>query len=354
MLDPSGEPRLKRYTVVATQASCDVCGAMKGEHVMERNEGQAIEWALPLERMLALDALRWAWRRVRENDGAAGGDRVSLRRFALDLEANLLALADEVRSGVYRPGPPHHVTIQDGGKARRLSILPVRDRVLQRAALDLIGPAADDQFLPGSFGYRPNLGVQDAVERLVELRQRGFGWVVDADIRDCFGSLPHDRLRDAVRHLLPGLEPALFALIALWIAGTPPHPGRSPRTCGVPLGSPIAPLLCNLYLHALDKGMEQRRFPLVRYADDFVVACKSAEHAERGLRAVEKVLAGLELAVQPRKTRITSFDEGFTFLGVTFEGTDYRYETDGKTVIVDNLPPAWFHYLPEGEYARDA
>lgn len=303
--------------------------------------------SLTLERMLAMDALRWAWRRVRENDGAAGIDQVSIRRYGKALEANLLALGDEVRNGTYQPGGIRHVTLTRPGKVRRLAILPVRDRVLQRAALDLLGPRLEARFLPASFGYRPNRSLHDAVSRIVFLRNRGLTTVLDGDIRACFDSLDHDILRASLRRFVPDMDRGLWRLIDLWLAG-PPRRNGLPRARGVAQGAPLSPLLCNVYLHQLDAALARRRVALVRYADDFVVLCKSPEHGERVLRAVEKILGGLKLQLHPGKTRLTSFEEGFTFLGVGFKDSDIRYDVDGISIVADGLPPDWFHYTPEG------
>lgn len=300
-----------------------------------------------LERALTLDALRWAWLRVRENDGAPGLDGVSLARFGRLLDANLLALADEVRTGTYQPGRLRDVAFFDGGKRRELAIPAVRDRVLQRSVLETLMPLLDPRFLPCSFGYRPGRSLYDAIQRIVRLRDRGFDWVVDADIRDCFGSLDHAVLGARLDVLVP--DPGVRALLARWIAG--PDVAEGPgerRTRGIPLGSVVSPLLCNVYLHQLDTGLTRRRYHLIRYADDFVVLCKSEAHAARAHRATEKVLTGLHLQLNAKKTRIVSFADGFEFLGVQFEGSDYYYTWEGKRIVVDDLPPDWFHYHPAG------
>lgn len=298
-----------------------------------------------LERILSLDALRWAWHRVRENRGKPGPDGVTLGRFAHLLDANLLALADEVRAGTYRPGPYRRLTVRSHCKARLIGIAPVRDRVLQRATLDALTPIVEPTFLPCSFGYRPLHSLQGAVERIVRLRERGLWWVVDADITACFASLDHALLSRFLEPLVPDL--AVRRLLVGWMAASS---GAAPNGTGrgVPLGSVVSPLFCNVYLHHLDVGLRRRRLQLVRYADDFVVLCKSREHAQWALRGVEKILSGLGLDLNRRKTRVVSFDDGFDFLGVRFERTDYTYLCAGKRVRVDTLPPAWFHYHADG------
>ncbi len=297
-----------------------------------------------LEQVLSLDALKFAWHRVAANKGKPGADGVSVKRFERLLDANLLALADQVRLGGYQPGGVRRVHIRTGRKLRTITILPVRDRVLQRSALDVLLPRIDPQFLPSSFGYRPGRSIQRAVERIVRLRDRGANWVVDADIRDCFGNLDRELLRQFLEPLVP--DPGLRRLLNAWI-GTRQRGRRVSDHAGIPLGAVISPLFCNVYLHHLDVALQRRRYSTVRYADDFIVVCKSREHAERALRATEKVLRGLKLELNRHKTRVVSFDDGFDFLGVHFEGSDYSYVSNGKRITVDHLPPAFFHYHAE-------
>ncbi|HZU76396.1 MAG TPA: reverse transcriptase domain-containing protein [Dehalococcoidia bacterium] len=297
-----------------------------------------------LDDILASDTLRFAWRRVEANAGTPGGDGISLARFALRLDANLIALADDVRAGTYRPGMPRHLSLQIGAKVRDLDVLPVRDRVLQRATLDVLTPRLDPGFLPCSFGYRVGRSLQDAVACIVHLRERGLRWVVDADIADCFASFDHALMTRFAAAVIP--DPAVCRLLDLWMATSPRR--ERPRRRGILLGAPISPLLCNIYLHHLDIGLHLRRFQIVRYADDFVVLCKSEAHAEAGLRATEKVLHGLHLELNHAKTRLVNFDRGFDFLGVHFHGNHYRYEVEGKTIVVDELPPDDFYYEADG------
>lgn len=294
-----------------------------------------------LERMLTPDSLRWAWHRVHKNKGVAGGDGVTLARFARLLDANLLQLADEVRAGTYRPGTVRRLCVRTGKKIRQIAVLPVRDRVLQRAAIEMIGPALDRSFLSCSYGYRPGRSLHDAVKRIVRLRDRGLWWVIDADLRDCFGTLNHELLDQFLQQVIA--ETDLLQLLTLWITGA-----ETSKTQGILQGAVISPLLCNLYLHHLDVGLRRRRLQLVRYADDFVVLCKSLEHAQWALRTLERLVHGLRLELNMEKTQLVSFDQGFDFLGVHFKRTDYHYEYAGKHIVVDQLPPAFFHYHADG------
>jgi group II intron reverse transcriptase/maturase len=304
-----------------------------------------------LDSILTLDSLEWAWLRVRRNQGAAGADGITADRFARSLEANLLTLAEEVNAWNYIPGPVRFVMVQKPGKLRRLAILTIRDRVLQRAVLDHLVPIVEPSFLPCSFGYRPGRSIQDAVERIVHLRNRGMTEVIDADIRNCFDNLDHALLMEFVRRQAPDIDPRVFALIRQWIA-MPERPRLHrkdrPRQIGILQGAPLSPLLCNIYLHKMDASLRRRLLVSVRYADDFVVFCRSPEHAEHGMREVQKILNGIRLSLHPGKTRLADFDRGFDFLGVHFEGDSYSYVTEGRTVTVESLPPEWFHYHADG------
>ena len=260
----------------------------------------------------SLDMLQRGWTRVWRNGGAAGGDRVSVERFAFNVMARLARLRSEVRRGAYRPGPVREVMIpkRSGRGLRRLSIPCVADRVLQTAAAMVLTPLFDEEFEPASFGYRPGRGVRQAVAQVARARREGFTWVVDADIEDYFDSIPHDGLMARwAESVGPG---PLTELVWTWLTHAAPE-GR-----GVAQGSPISPLLANLYLDRLDEALHGRDMRLVRFADDFVVLCRGEQDAQAVLKRVEQVLAGLGLRLNREKTRIVDFERGFRFLGHMF------------------------------------
>ncbi|GIW04716.1 MAG: hypothetical protein KatS3mg059_1336 [Thermomicrobiales bacterium] len=294
---------------------------------------------------LTLPALRAAWKVVKDNKGVAGGDGVTIARFRLQLDANLLALQDEVRAGTYIPGPARQTRLRMGTKWRQITVLPVRDRVLQRAVLDYLEPRLDPLFLARSYGYRPGRSIHHAVAHIIRLRDQGYTWVVDADIADCFGSLDHDYLLTFIAKAVA--EPELRDLLRRWIV-QPGHGRQAGPARGIPLGAPISPLLCNLYLHRLDCALRRRGLASVRYADDFVILCRSEVQAALALQKTAAILQGLRLALREEKTRIVSFDEGFDFLGVRFEGDDYTYTFEGKRIRVDESPPAAIWYYADG------
>jgi len=286
-----------------------------------------------------------AWENVADNRGSPGPDQVSIRRFARQWEENLRRLQDLVRSGRYRTGGLRRAAIpkRDGGQ-RLLSIPNVGDRVVQRAVLNVLEPRLDAHFLPCSYGYRPGRGLRQAVNEILRLRDARQTWVVDADIDDCFDSLDHELLARMVARAID--DRRVTRLIGQWLAvgRRRQHPDR-----GIAQGMPISPLLCNLYLHEMDWKLVRGRWSLVRYADDFVVCCASEQAAAQALDAIAQVLTGLKLRLEPRKTRITTFARGFTFLGVHFEGDEYSFTWQDKRIAVTGDAPAWlWSYAPQG------
>lgn len=198
------------------------------------------------------------WGDVRKNRGTVGGDRITLVHFERRLELSLLHLAERVQSGNYRPGKVRMVTIRTGQKLRDIAIWCVADRVLQRAVLHVLEPIFETNFLPSSFGYRPGRSVAGAVQRLLHLRDRGFTWVVDADIRDCFLSIDHQLILNLLRGRVSDQD--LLDLIALWLPyGLPRSLRRSGLSRGISLGGVVSPLLCNIYLHQLDQALARAR-----------------------------------------------------------------------------------------------
>jgi len=234
----------------------------------------------------------------------------------------LHALRVEVLARDYQPAPLLGVSLpKPGGGARGLAIPTVRDRVLQTAVAQTIAPLLEARFADCSYAYRPGRGVADAVGQVVRHRDAGLHHVVDADIEQFFDNIDHALLLEHLQAALPPSAAGIIILVGLWLAADlHPAGGGAARLVerGVPQGSPLSPLLSNLYLDPLDRRMMAAGHALVRYADDLVVACPDATAARQALRDLRESLAPLRLKLNERKTRLTTFDDGFRFLGHRF------------------------------------
>ena len=294
---------------------------------------------------MAWENLEDAWERVADNRGAPGVDGVRIARFARNWEENLRRLRRLVWENRYKPSKLRRIAVpKSRGGQRLLSIPTVADRVLQRAVLNVLDDVFERQFLDCSYGYRQGRGLRDAVQAILEHRDRGLVRVLDADIDECFDSLDHELLLGFLAEEVD--DPLVMKLLRGWL-----RVGRRYRNPdrGIPLGSPISPLCCNVYLHRLDEVLVRNRWALVRYADDFIVCCRTEAQVYQVRGLVKEVLEGMKLRLEPNKTQITSFEEGFDFLGVRFEGDTYSYLWERKRIEVEGPVPRWlWAYMPEG------
>jgi group II intron reverse transcriptase/maturase len=263
------------------------------------------------------DVLERAWVTVRRNNGAPGIDATTLADVEEYGVPRLLdELAAELRDGRYRPCPARRVSIPKPGTAERrpLSIPTVRDRVAQAAVKIVLEPVFEADFAPCSFGFRPKRSPHDALQVIIDEAWRGRRWVVETDIADCFSAIPHEALMQAVEERIS--DRAVLRLLRAGVLedGTV----RRPVT-GAAQGGVISPLLCNAYLHRIDRVWTAREHGvLVRFADDLLVMCRSREQAEAALQRLRTLLADLGLAPREAKTRIVHLQvggEGFDFLG---------------------------------------
>ncbi|MCC7495527.1 MAG: hypothetical protein IT204_24465 [Fimbriimonadaceae bacterium] len=276
--------------------------------------------SLLLPAVVSPDNLWQAWQAVRERDSAPGLDGQAVAHVASDPEPWLRKLRGEVLAGRYRPWPRRRVWVPKASGGRRpLGIATLRDRLLQRAVLQLLQPLAEPLFNGSSFAYRPGRSLRQAVRAVRQGQRHGFHLILEADVDDCFDSLDHDLLRSAVRRLVPADD--LRALIGLWLRAGVVERGRLvvPER-GVSQGDILSPLLCNLYLDPLDDACEAAGHRLVRYADDFIVLCRNGAALRQATACVEQTLTALRLRLEPTKTGPSSFEHGFTFLGVQFQG----------------------------------
>lgn len=261
-----------------------------------------------------------AWEKVRKNEGMAGVDGQDVVQFEHNVFSRLLTLKHQVERSEYKPLPLLAITIPkpDGGE-RRLAVPAVRDRVLQTATARVLAPILDRHLEEASYAYRAGRSVPMAIARVAHYRDQGYQWVVDADIQTFFDEIDHGLLLAKLRRTLSDHSP--LPLIELWLAAIiQPADGAPPYllTKGVPQGSPISPLLSNLYLDDFDEALLGQDMRLVRFADDFLILCKDRKGAQQALALTEEVVEALRLRLKPEKTRITHFDEGFSFLGVDF------------------------------------
>jgi group II intron reverse transcriptase/maturase len=241
-------------------------------------------------------------------------------QFEAKLDGELNRLRQHILGGTYQPQPVRRFYVKKAsGKQRPISIWAMRDRVAQRVVLDYLTPLLEGLFLDCSYGFRPGRSVQQAVQAVIQGRENGLLWVLDTDISDCFGSISLDLLTAQLQRVVPSRF--VLKLIDLWLH-TPIGSRQSHESVGVSQGGVISPPLANLFLHRFDEMMIAAlpQVRLVRFADDFVVLCRSEQEAAWSLEVARRSLENLHLALNMRKTRLVHFDEGFTFLGFTFKG----------------------------------
>lgn len=280
------------------------------------------KWYSLMDKVYTLPNLRAAFKRVKANRGAAGVDHRTVEMYERRLEKNLERLSQALKAGTYRPQAVRRVWIpKPGSKEKRpLGVPTVQDRVVQAAMLHVLEPIFERDFAEQSYGFRPNRGCKDALRRVWKLLQTGHTWVVDADLKGYFDTIPHgpmvrcveEKVSDGrvIEMLQQYLKQDVMEGMQSW---TPEG--------GTPQGAIVSPLLSNIYLDPLDHAMAISGYEMVRYADDFVILCRSKAEAIAALEKVQAWTAQAGLTLHPVKTRIVNAEEkgGFDFLGYHFE-----------------------------------
>jgi RNA-directed DNA polymerase len=280
------------------------------------------KWFRLFDKVFSERNLPAAFQQVASRDGAAGVDHVSVRQFERGLPETLWEVSDQLRHGAYQPQSIRRVHIPKPGanETRPLGIPTVRDRMVQAAVVNVIEPIFERDFAEQSYGFRPGRGCEDALRRVDELLKAGYVHVVDADPKGYFDSIPHDplmrRLKEKIADgpVLSLIESFLQARIMDGLEEWTP-------ASGAPQGAVLSPLLSNIYLDPLDHMMDQAGFEMVRYADDFVILCRTPEEASRALELVRTWVSDNGLTLHPTKTKVVNaWTERFDFLGYRFEG----------------------------------
>lgn len=278
-----------------------------------------------------------AFKAVKKNRGAAGVDKVSIKMFESNLANNLSSLMRELKQGTYQPVPLRRVHIPKGkGKTRPLGIPSVKCRIAQEVIRRLINPTFESRFHNNSFGFRNGRNCHQAVERLLQYAGQGFRYVVDVDIKGFFDNIPHDLIMESISARIS--DGNILKLINKFLKSGVMEEGElKPTLKGTPQGGVISPLLSNIALNHLDWFMEDQGLHFVRYADDFVILCKTGPDAERALDLVRSFLKDMELEDSPEKTKIRHFSQGFDFLGFTIKTNSVKIRTKSMEKFKDSI-----------------
>jgi len=292
-----------------------------------------------------------AFKAVKRNRGAAGIDKVSVKMFEANLEENLTALMKDMKTGCFEPRPLRRVLIpKSKTEVRPLGIPVVRDRVCQEVVRSLLSPVFERQFHESSYGFRPGRNCHQAIEDVLELHQQGYNAVLDADIKGFFDNIPLHVIMKAVSDEVA--DGNILRLIEKFLrSGVMENGIFKPTTVGTPQGGVISPLLANAVLNHLDWQLHEKGYRFVRYADDFVIVCKSKGRAEEARHFVESVLQndlGLELSRE--KTKITTYGKGYQFLGFKLSSRSRRMRPKSEKKFKDKIRELTVrkHNLDEG------
>lgn len=302
------------------------------------NEVRGGKWHSLIDKVYAKKTLEAASRQVAANEGAAGVDHVTIDAFGRCLEENLDHLHRSLKDGTYRPQAIRRVYIPKPGsrEKRPLGIPTVRDRVAQTALKQVLEPIFERDFAEQSYGFRPGRSCKDALRRVDELLKADYSYIVDADLKSYFDTIQHDRLIALIGEKVS--DRRILALVEQYLKqGIMEDQGEYEPEEGSPQGAPISPLLSNIYLDGLDHLMAEGGLEMIRYADDFVLLCRTQAEAEEALNTVRVWVAKAGLQLHPEKTCIRTHEEGFDFLGYHFEKGERRPRTKSLKKLKDEI-----------------
>ena len=287
-----------------------------------QNKVRGGKWHTLIDKVFSELNLFCSARKVLGKKGAAGVDRQTVQDFAKHDREELRRLHEQLRDNTYCPAVVRRTWIPKPGSSekRPLGIPTVRDRVVQTALVHTIEPILDATFHERSFGFRHGRSCHDALRCVEELLEAGYVYVVDADLKGYFDTIPKDRLLDMVKQQIS--DRRVLGLIEMFLnQGILEELHTWTPETGVPQGAVLSPVLSNLYLNPLDHRMAERGFHMVRYADDFVILCRTPEEAAAALAEVRVWVEAAGLTLHPEKTHIVDIREkSFSFLGYSFRG----------------------------------
>jgi RNA-directed DNA polymerase len=332
------------------------------------------KWFRLFDKVFSERNLLASFQKVARKKGAAGVDHMTTMDFERRLPGVIQELSAMLKDGTYAPQAIRRVHIPKPGtnETRPLGIPTVRDRVVQAAVVNVIEPIFERDFADHSYGFRPGRGCKDALRRVDALLSQGYVHVVDADLKGYFDSIPHDRLMKRLEEKIAD-GPTLRLIDGFLKADILDDAARWTPEAGAPQGAVLSPLLSNVYLDPLDHLMVEQGIEMVRYADDFVILCQTAEDAARALEIVRQWVADNGLTLHPTKTRIVDArTDRFDFLGYTFSGEKHwprqkslknlrdairartrRTTGDSLQYVVANVNPVlrgWFAYFQHSTY----
>lgn len=285
------------------------------------------KWYSLMDKICNFETLLIAWIKVRSNRGVAGIDQISIERFSNKANAYICEIEESLKTGTYKPDYVRRVQIPKGdGQLRPLGIPTIKDRIVQTAIKMVLEPIWEKEFVCKSYGFRPNKSAHQAIAEVDRLIKMEYTHVVDADIQGYFDNIPHDGLIKEIGNKIA--DGKLMKLIKLFLKqGIMEGANKWKPTTGTSQGSGLSPLLANIYLNSLDQKMKEMGFKMIRYADDFVVLCKTKEQAIEALKEIQTWMKGNKLKLHPNKTQIGNCmisEQGFEFLGYKFE-RGYRF-----------------------------